>query len=765
MKEQKPKKFSIKMQKKLLCLYALIILAFILLSVRLSWIVKADGATYEKQVLSQQKYDSVTLPFRRGDIVDTKGTKLAVSEKVYNLVIDSYVMLSRETYLEPTMEALSANFPDLDMTAVRQYVISHPDSSWYVPLRRLTYDQISGFQAAALEDSKIKGVWFQEEYKRVYPNGSLAADVIGFSRSDNEGQYGLEEYYNDVLSGVNGRQYGYIDGDDNLQRTTEAAVDGYNVYSTIDATIQGIVEKYLKKYNDENKDSTREGNGAQDAACIVMDVHSGEVLAMASYPTFDLNDTRNPEALIGSKLIDVSGNSTDTVINEEIAASMKQEENNDLLVQNLNALWKNYCINSTYEPGSTMKPFVAAMGLEDGRLKGNESFECTGIIEIGGYKIRCHNYTNGAEGWLTIGESIERSCNVTLIRIAQVIGIDEFLKYMSEYNFGLKTNIDLAGEARTASLVFNSSTMGPTELATSSFGQGFNVTMIQMITGFCSLINGGYYYEPHMVSKITAADGSVVKNIEPRLLKQTISAETSEKIREYCVQVVEGANGTGKRAKPAGYRIGGKTGTAETVSASGTREKEDYVVSFLGYAPAEDPQIAIYVVLNRPNAREQDLETRKACIIAKNILTEVLPYLNIFMTQELTDEERAELEAMQIEIREQLSANAPASDVSGNDVSGNTTDTGGDPSAGDTTAGEDGSAAQPAGDDPSTTGGDTANGAEADNPYVNSDGQLIDPTTGEVITEDSDGYDVPVSGILENGAAGDSGGDTQNPME
>lgn len=233
---------------------------------------------------------------------------------------------------------------------------------------------------------------------------------------------------------------------------------------------------------------------------------------------------------------------------------------------------------------------------------------------------------------------------------------------------------------------------------------------------------------------------------------------------------MEGANGTGKRAKPAGYRIGGKTGTAETVSASGTREKDEYVVSFLGYAPAEDPQIAIYVVLNRPNAQEQDLETRKACIIAKNILTEVLPYLNIFMTQELTDEERAELEAMQIEIREQLSANAPASDVSGNDVSGNTTDTSGDPSAGDSSAGdaaagEDGSAALPAGDNPSATGGDTANGEEADNPYVNSDGQLIDPATGEVITEDSDGYDVPVSGILENGAAGDSSGDTQNPME
>ena len=526
------------MQRKLVVLFCLVLLAFAGLSVRLILINRDNGDSYKKQVLSQQQYSSTTIPYKRGEILDSKGTKLASSEKVYDLVLDIKQMNNKEDYVEPTIQALEDYF-SIDGDQVRAYAQEHPDSQYYVLKKRMSYNEISDYQQMMEDTSQkeynqyVKGIWFEESYKRVYPNSSLASDVIGFTRTDGTGTYGLEEYYNDVLSGVNGRQYGYIDGDDNLQRTTEAAVDGYNVYSTIDATIQGIVEKYLKKYNDENKDSTREGNGAQDAACIVMDVHSGEVLAMASYPTFDLNDTRNPEALIGSKLIDVSGNSTDTDINEEIAASMKQEENNDLLVQNLNALWKNYCINSTYEPGSTMKPFVAAMGLEDGRLKGNESFECTGIIEIGGYKIRCHNYTNGAEGWLTIGESIERSCNVTLIRIAQVIGIDEFLKYMSEYNFGLKTNIDLAGEARTASLVFNSSTMGPTELATSSFGQGFNVTMIQMITGFCSLINGGYYYEPHMVSKITAADGSVVKNIEPRLLKQTISAETSEKIREY----------------------------------------------------------------------------------------------------------------------------------------------------------------------------------------------------------------------------------------
>ena len=343
------------MQKKLLCLYALIILAFILLSVRLTWIVKADGAAYEKQVLSQQKYDSITLPFRRGDIVDAKGTKLAVSEKVYNLVIDARVMLDREDYLEPTMEALGANFPDLDMTAVRQYVTSHPESSWYVPLRRMTYDQISGFQAAALENSKIRGVWFEEEYKRVYPNGSLAADVIGFSRADNEGQYGLEEYYNDVLNGTTGREYGYLNDDANLERTIKPAVDGNTIHSTIDANIQGIVEKYLKQFNEEHKDAVHPGNGAENVGCIIMEVNTGNILAMASYPTYDLNDTRNTDALLGSRKIEMVTNAngyqvltkTDTYFAQEDIDALTDEQ----LLDNLNYLWKNYCISTTYEPG------------------------------------------------------------------------------------------------------------------------------------------------------------------------------------------------------------------------------------------------------------------------------------------------------------------------------------------------------------------------------------------------------------------------------
>ena len=684
MKEQKPKKFSIKMQKKLLCLYALIILAFILLSVRLSWIVKADGATYEKQVLSQQKYDSVTLPFRRGDIVDTKGTKLAVSEKVYNLVIDSYVMLSRETYLEPTMEALSANFPDLDMTAVRQYVISHPDSSWYVPLRRLTYDQISGFQAAALEDSKIKGVWFQEEYKRVYPNGSLAADVIGFSRSDNEGQYGLEEYYNDVLNGTTGREYGYLNDDANLERTIKPAVDGNTIHSTIDANIQGIVEKYLKQFNDEHKDAVHPGNGAENVGCIIMEVNTGNILAMASYPTYDLNDTRNTDALLGSRKIEMVTNA-------------------------------------------------------------NEHYQCNGSLEVGGHTIKCHSYRSGGEGDVSVQDSIAWSCNVALMKIAATLGKEEFAKFQQTFNFGLKTNVDLAGEARTASLLFPVDQMGSADLATNSFGQNFNVTMIQMITGFCSLINGGYYYEPHMVDKITNSNGATVENIEPRVLRQTISESTSAKIRQYCRATVMEEGGdrrTGRTARPAGYAIGGKTGTAETIP----RKNGEYVVSFMGYAPADDPQIAIYVVVDRANASPQD-DAKFATGIVRNVLTEVLPYLNIFMTEELSEKEIQELAEKQIEITNQYTQK-PEDGEDQNNGDGT-----GDGQTGDDQTGSGDGTGDGQGGDDSTPSEDWRNyPVDPATGYLVSpiDGGLIDPVTGaDVGGEDSLG-DSPVNNNLLN---------------
>lgn len=656
MSEQKVyRKFTIRMQKKLVVLFFFVLLAFAGLCIRLYWISRENGEQYKKQVLSQRGYDSTTLPFKRGDILDAKGTKLATSEKVYNLVIDAKNMLYQDgKYLEPTIEALNQYF-GLDAAVVREYVNTHKTSSYKVMLKQLTYDQIKDFQAADSADGNlIMGVWFEEEYKRIYPNGSLACDVIGFTGRDNVGSYGLEEFYNEVLNGTTGREYGYLTSDSTLERTVKPAVDGYTIHTTIDANIQAVVEKYLKQFNDEFANAVRPGNGAENLGAIVYDIHKGEVLAMASYPFYDLNDTRNPSVMIGSLLVEevensngyIELNKTDTVITENVIANMTEDQ----LYLNLNYLWKNYCISDTYEPGSTAKPFTVAMALESGVITGREHYDCNGSLVRGGHTIRCHGGYGHGPG-VSVQNSVAWSCNVAMMHMADAIGIDRFMTFQQNFNFGLKTNIDLAGEARTAGLLLTEEQMNGSGIATNSFGQNFNVTMIQMIAGYSALINGGYYYEPHVVDKITNSSGATIENIEPRVLKQVISESTSEKIRKYTrATVMEegGSQRTGETARPAGYAIGGKTGTAQTIP----RGNGEYVVSFMGHAPADDPQIAVYVVVDRANAQRQD-RASYATGIVRNILTEILPYLNIYMTEELSEEEVEELEARQLAITHQ----------------------------------------------------------------------------------------------------------------
>lgn len=632
-----------RIQGKLVILIVLVLLAFAGLGLKLLFINMTKGEQYKKTVLSQQSYDSITIPYKRGDILDSNGNKLATSDKVYNLIIDAKQLLSKEDYLEPTMTALKTCFPEFPEGEVRAFIASNPNSQYYVTLKQLEYERMAAFvdmQNNTEEYPNIMGVWFEEEYRRVYPNGSLACDVIGFTGKDNVGNYGLEQYYNSVLNGTNGREYGYLNDDETLERTTIPATDGYNIVSTIDGNIQQIVERYIKDFNDEYTNAARSGNGARNVGCIIMDVNNGNVLAMAGYPVFDLNNPRDTSALIGSPMVNEKGNI-------DYEAEVISAENIDTLLsddaktyQNLNYLWKNFCISATYEPGSVAKPFTVAAGLESGKMSGNEYYTCNGQLHVGDHDIKCHNYKSGGDGTLSVQESIEKSCNVALMLMGKQIGKSTFLEYQEKFNFGLKTNIDLYGESRTSSLVFNTQSMGDTELATSTFGQGYNVTMIQTIAAFASLINGGYYYEPHVVKQVTAPDGSIVENISPRVLKQTVSASTSELIRQYCKGVVD--NGTGKTARPAGYSIGGKTGTAETVP----RDKINYVVSFMGYAPADNPQIAIYVVVDRPNAVFQD-DAKFATRIVRNILTEVLPYMNIYMTEELSDKEKEELDSLE----------------------------------------------------------------------------------------------------------------------
>lgn len=737
----KQSKFTIKMQKKLVVLFFIILLAFVGLSYRLFIITRDNGEQYKKQVLSQQRYDSTTLPYKRGSILDANGSILASSEKVYNVILDAVAVSEKEEYLEPTLNALSSQF-GIDKAGVRSYIEANKETSrYYVLAKRLEYEKIEGFQELMNEtDSLVKGIWFEEEYKRTYPGGTLACDMIGFTTSDNVGSYGLEEYYNSILSGTAGREYGYLNNDSNLERATIPAEDGNSIVTTIDANIQSIVEKHLKKFDEQYRDNAHEGNGANNLGCIIMDVNSGEILAMASYPVYDLNDTRNTDALMGMPILDESGKRTGEYINEENINTITDDA--DVFYRHLNALWKNFCINDTYEPGSVSKPFTVAAAIESGNITGNESYNCQGKLHVGDYDIKCHN-TFG-DGNLTVTEGVERSCNVAMMYVAMATGIDTFTEFQHIFNLGLKTNIDLAGEARTANVVYNKNTMGPTELATNSFGQGFNATMIQMITGFCSLINGGYYYEPHMVSKIVSPSGATVQNIEPRILKQTISETTSAKVRDMCKQVVVGENGTGKTARPAGYIIGGKTGTAETLP----RGNREYVVSFMGYAPADDPQIAIYVVVDRPNVPGAIMDDAKfATRIVRSILTEVLPYMGIFMTEELSEKEMEELEALQIEIMTPVVSEEEATEGE----------------AGEGETGESGTEGEEA-------NGSGENGGEEEAPNEIWKTFPIDPATGYAVDPNTGNYVDPETGAVlggsyEGGEAAEGGTEEETEEE
>ena len=432
-------RFTTGMQKKLVVLFILVLLAFIGLTAQLILINKESGEKYKKQVLSQQRYDSMSIPFRRGDILDSKGTKLAVSEKVYNVILDANIMLSDEKFVEPTVAAVQSEL-GIDTSIIRSRLATHPNSSYYILKKQLTYEEISGFKALEADEKNgvyIKGIWFEEEYKRRYPNNTLACDAIGFTTSDNNGLYGLEQFYNDTLSGTPGREYGYLNDDSALERTTISAVDGNSIVTTIDANIQSIVEKYLKKYDDEYKNNIDERNGSNNSGCIIMDVNSGEILAMASYPVFDLNDTKNPDNLIGMPMVDKLGNKTGEYITKENLASLDQE----LVNQNFNSLWRNYCINDSYEPGSVSKPFTVAAALDSGKITGDEKYTCNGFLHVGDYDIKCHN-KYGEHGTLTVAQSVERSCNVAMMYISMATGKDTFINYQHIFNFGLKTNID-----------------------------------------------------------------------------------------------------------------------------------------------------------------------------------------------------------------------------------------------------------------------------------------------------------------------------------
>lgn len=591
------KKFSSRMQARLLLVFCVIILLLVGLMGRLIYLLQTDGERYEKQVLSREAYVSAVLPYKRGDILDRNGTVLARSELMYRLILDPKRLLLNEESIEPTIKALEDQF-QIDENEIRTVLKDKADSQYVILKKNVLYEDKNAFEGIMEEDkSKIKCVWFEEEYVRSYPYNTLASDVLGFTSADNIGYYGIEEYYNEELNGTNGREYGYYDSSLNIERIVEKAQHGNSIVSTIDINVQRIIQKHIKEFNTEY--------GSKKIGILIMDPNNGEIFAMASNQEYDLNNPRDLKVLFSD---------------EEINSLTEEQK-----MEALNMLWKNDVISSGFEPGSTFKPFTVASALEEAIISDNSTFFCDGAEHYGGVTIRCNKRTGHGE--LTLGETIMKSCNDAMMQIAELEGRNLFFQYQNSFNFGKKTGIDLPGEE--TGLLIDLDQLNVTELATSSFGQSMNVTMLQMAAAYSSLVNGGNYYVPHTVKQIINNSGATVKQFDKVLVRQTVSEETSKLLQEYLYQTVEA--GTAKPAKVEGYAIGGKTGTAQKFP----RDAKTYVVSFLGAAPAINPEIVIYVMIDEPqNVLKQD-DSSLATGLANRVLNEVLPVLGIFPEGEI----------------------------------------------------------------------------------------------------------------------------------
>lgn len=620
------------MQIKLMAIFAFVLFMLVILLLRITMITARSGNKYARQVRSQENYDSRTIPYRRGEIQDANGIILARSDRVYNVVLDCYAINSNEDYIEPTIEAVCTSL-GLDEAEVRDRIENEAtrDSQYQVVMRRITEEQKQAYEDyVSLDDDRelsktqkeklrnVTGVWFEEQYDRVYPYDSLASNVVGFSNDIDQGVCGVEAYYDGLLNGTNGRTYGYLNEEAEFERSTIEPEHGNTLVLTLDMNIQQIIEKYIQKFDETYGDDSTNGKGAKNIGVVVMDPNTGEILGMGTNSDFDLND---PQDL------------TSVYTGAEIKA-MDEEE----YVEALNEMWSNFCVSQGFEPGSVVKPITIASALEIGAVYDGEYFYCDGSEFITDTTIRCDAYP-GAHGDETLEYAIVNSCNDALMQIGMKMGIDNFCEYQRLFGFGSATGIDLPNE--NTGVIYNENTMHEVELATCTFGQGYTCNMIQEIAAFSAVVNGGYYYQPHVVKQVLNADGSVEKNVEPLLLRQPVSSQVSGLVRGYLETAVQ--KGTGRKSRVPGYRTGGKTGTAEKFDEeTGVRATGKYLVSFIGAAPIDDPHVVIYVVVDEPNVDNQ-ADSSYPQTMFREIATELFPYLGLYPTEEVTDQLLMEL--------------------------------------------------------------------------------------------------------------------------
>lgn len=587
-----PKK---KVRTRIFALMLIFSLVLTALTVRVGYWQIVRGSELKKIAEANQTRDEMIMP-KRGTIYDRNMKELAVSASAYTVAVEPPSVENAEIVSKTLSELL-----DLEYQSVYDKVTK--DTAYVRIKRRVEADaaeKIRELKADKENGKYYRCVLLEDDTKRYYTDGTLASQIIGFTGDDGQGLYGIEKTYEDVLTGVSGRVISArnaagVDMGFRYEKRYDS-VDGANVVLTIDETIQRFAQNYLDQ-------AVAETNPDCGAFAIVIAPKTGEILAMAVSPGFDLN---KPFEIISQEDIDALDSMAD---GEE-----KNEKRNEIL----NRQWRNKAVSDTYEPGSVFKIITAAMALEEDVISGNDSFYCKGYTTVGGSNIHC--WKTAGHGAENFKQGLANSCNPVFMEAGKRLGAETFYKYFKAFGFTENTGFDLVGEGE--SQYYTDENMHEVELATSSFGQSFSVTPLQMVAAVSAVVNGGYLIKPHVVKAFTDNNGSVLQSFEPEVVRQVISKETSKTMCEYLENVV--SNGTGKTARIDGYRIGGKTGTSEKVP----RNQGNYIASFLGTAPADDPEIVCLVAIDEPTGALYQ-GSQIAAPVARNIMESALRYLHI----------------------------------------------------------------------------------------------------------------------------------------
>ena len=587
------------MLKRILIMAVVIIFLMTTTVARVFYLTIVRGEELSEKAETQQLKDT-EITAMRGTIYDSNGNVLAQSASVWNVFIDPLNIKDKQRDL---IVDEFANLFGYDADEKKEFYDKTNHQNHYELVEKKVENNIKEKLSKFVSKNELGGcIGTEQTTKRYYPYGTLASSVIGFTGADDQGLSGIESYYDEQLTGTNGRIITAKDAKSNNiandYETSIAATDGDSIVLTINQTIQYYLEKGLRETMNEYQ--------AKGAYGVVMNCNTGAVLAMSSLPDYDCNE---PYKLTYSK---------DKKAIKKLSDKTAKQEAESAAVQNQ---WRNFTVSDTYVPGSVFKTFVASAALEENVVNLNTTYNCTGSIQVDKYKMKCHYHPG--HGMQTLTQGLENSCNPFFITIGQKLGVHNYFKYFDAFGFTQKTNIDLPGEASPQ--YYKEDQYGIVELSSASFGQTNSLTPIQVCTGLCAIANGGKLLQPYLVSSIVDANGKTVKKTETKEIRQVISADTSEKVRKMMKSVVD--NGTGKNGYVAGYSVGGKTGTSTKLGESKNGEGDKYIVSFGAIAPSDDPEIAMLIIVDEPN---QDLGGGALCApIAAQVTQEAMNVLGI----------------------------------------------------------------------------------------------------------------------------------------